>query len=667
MIRLPFVLFLICNFFISIAVAEESIIAGRFGRIRGIVDSGEQYTIDAKLRVPTRGWGRSFGLTDARRIDHSLRGDTRTVQGAMPIGEGKLEFQQTITSVASGAEVGITCRARSALDIEGVYYWTSVPIADFAAGRVEVFDDDELVATVDLPTEKPEKRHLFIRRGTRVRMTDVSGKRIYTLSLDRPMMIGAQDTRDWNGTSYDVYVALHSGALEANESVQAKIELKMTGTPDRTPAKITIDRTVRRYKLDGFGGNYCFRIEEPQTQYTLDRLRVAWARTEMTPYEWEPENDNDDPSVTDWATLEARDREGSNLRREFLLAQQLERRGIPYCISIWSLPEWMYEKPGLGRQAHRRRIAADRWPEVLESIGSYLLYAKRKYGVTPDLFSFNEANIGVKVFFSAEEHRDAIKRLGRHFESLGLTTKMLLADATGPRGTEVYATPTVEDPEALKYCGAVGFHSWGGASAEQYAAWGDLAERLKLPLLVTELGVDAAAWRDQSYDSFAYAMRELQMYQEILQYARPQGTMHWEYTSDYSIVHLTKDSDGQSHIEPTARFDFIRQFSNLTPAGAWAIRAESDNTRVLATAFVGSEDDSNILTIHVANLGSSREVTLTGLPSKPTNLNLIQTTEQTGYQKLPPAESRDGALKLNLPARSMTTIVTSAVLNQNEK
>ena len=67
--------------------------------------------------------------------------------------------------------------------------------------------------------------------------------------------------------------------------------------------------------------------------------------------------------------------------------------------------------PGRVRQS-KRRIHPDRWDELLECLGSYLAYAKREYGVEPDLFSFNEANIGVDVLLTAEEHREAIKHIG---------------------------------------------------------------------------------------------------------------------------------------------------------------------------------------------------------------------------------------------------------------
>lgn len=42
------------------------------------------------------------------------------------------------------------------------------------------------------------------------------------------------------------------------------------------------------------------------------------------------------------------------------------------------------------------------------------------------------------------------------------------------------------------------------------------------------------------------------MYQE-LRHARPQGTMHWEFTSDYGIAKVTRAGDGGAKVVPTAR------------------------------------------------------------------------------------------------------------------
>ena len=77
------------------------------------------------------------------------------------------------------------------------------------------------------------------------------------------------------------------------------------------------------------------------------------------------------------------------------------------------MPEWLYGDGGSkSTDGHRRIVPRDKWPKLAEVIGSYLLHEKRHYGVEPELFSFNESNIGVMVLMTPEEHRDIIKFLG---------------------------------------------------------------------------------------------------------------------------------------------------------------------------------------------------------------------------------------------------------------
>ncbi len=244
--------------------------------------------------------------------------------------------------------------------------------------------------------------------------------------------------------------------------------------PDRKPAQVKVDMMKTTFRFDGFGGNYCFNPNSPVADYTLNNLKPAWGRTEMALDFWEPENDNADSGTIDWAYFKQRDTPGSKIRAEFEMMRKLQQRGIPYVSSVWWMPEWMYTDPDRQpRPQHRRKVAPTQWAEMLESIGSYLLYAKQNYGAEPDLFSFNEANIGVYVLFDPEEHREALKSIGAYLKKIGLKTKMLLADATGPNGTYTYALAAANDAEALSYCGAIAFHSWGGAPPEMYKLWGD--------------------------------------------------------------------------------------------------------------------------------------------------------------------------------------------------
>ncbi len=458
---------------------------------------------------------------------------------------------------------------------------------------------------------------------------------------------GARLVERWDARAGRRYI------VEAPLRPRTDVRLVFTATPDASPVTARIEPGKVRGKLHGFGGNYCFGIESPVAAYTLENLKHAWARTEMTLAEWEPENDDSDSSNINWQAFESRDTPGSNLRREFEMMQALQKKGVPYAASIWWLPEWMLADPHMKpRSEHKRRVGVGKWDELLESAGSYLLYARKKYGAEPDLFSFNEANIGVYILFEPEEHRDAIKSFGARFKKLGLKTKMLLADATGPDGTHTYALPAANDAEALQYCGAVAFHSWGGTTPERYRLWGEVAEWLNLPLLVAEAGVDAFAHRERRYDSYHYGLREVKQYQDLLEYARPQGIIFWEYTNDYGLAKVSRDG-GQENVEPTARFHFMRHWANLTPRNSDNLVTSSSSERVRVTAFRGEAG----LTVHIANLGPSRQLTLEGLPAG--SYRRIVTSPTEGFAERQQVAASPQATKLDLPARALVSLTTT--------
>lgn len=440
------------------------------------------------------------------------------------------------------------------------------------------------------------------------------------------------------------------------------IAITYKAVPDTRAAQVKVDTSKSVFRFDGFGGNYCFNPQSPVADYTLNNLKPAWGRTEMALDFWEPENDDDDSSTINWAYFKQRDTPGSKIRAEFEMMRKLQQRGIPYVASIWWMPEWMYTDPDRQpRSQHRRKVAPTQWAEMLESIGSYLLYAKQNYGAEPDLFSFNEANIGVYVIFDPEEHREALKSIGAHLKKLGLKTKMLLADATGPNGTFSYALAAANDPEALSYCGAVAFHSWGGAPPEMYKLWGDVAEWVNLPLLVAEVGVDAAAHRGRTYDSFEYGLREVKMYQELLTHARPQGLLYWEFTPDYSLVKYDRQGDTVSNIMPTERFAFVKHYTNLTPQPADAMMAASDNGKVVVTAFRATGSGKDV-SIHVSNHGAAREAAFSGLPDGV--YRVISTSEGVMLKEEAAVTVKGGNVRAPLPARSLTTLTTmNAKLN----
>jgi O-glycosyl hydrolase len=616
------------------AWGETGVVDGN-GRLVAMLYAGQDAQVRTDLVLPSPGWRRTVTLTSAEGVSVS-RGEVSTWQGILPLEAAqRLEFKQAVREEGGRVLITLDYSALNDIQAEGLFFRINIPWHDFRGGTA-----DNGLRSIELPETAPSNNNLLYGETAQLGARSAAGNVWWSARFGRVFPVNLQDKSNESPKAYTFWVYLHRGNLAAGTRGMAEVELAIDGVADTSSASLKLDTSAARSLFDGFGGNYCFQIESPVTQYTLENLNPRWARTEISMVEWAP---------TPEIEPAARDAEGTRLRREFELMRTLKERGIPFVASIWRLPEWALGDRGIkGPNDQQRRIDEERWPELLNALGAYLLYARDQYGVEPDLFSFNEPDIGVRILFSPEGHRDAIKRIGAHLESLGLKTKMLLGDVSHPRGTHAYTRPAAEDEEAMRHVGAVSFHSWGGATPAQYEAWAELAQSLALPLLVAELGTDPLGWRGRSYDSYWYGMEEARMYQEILKYARPQGTMYWEFTADYSLVRVTADG-----IEPTGRFWLTKHFTALTPARAEALAAESDHAKVLVSAF---RKDSEY-TVHIANVSAERNAALTGLPAEITAWRAFLTTEQEGFKELGAIEAADGGVLLTLPARSLLTLM----------
>lgn len=606
------------------------------GKLTSLIHDGAEIGVRAQLVVTFEG-GVEVGMQPHDQRSPIVRNGIElawTGKTSFPNGRAA-DFRVRWTEHDSKVAVDAALQhdGRLPLNVQTVDYVIDIPRETFVGGTIEPFPEKGAAKiranpSYELTARKPSGQTIFDAMTTGMQVTDARRNRKLVLLFDQGRHVSVTDRWDADGRSYRVRVRLHSGAWLADEPIPFAMTFAIEGDATAPDAKLSIDASNERYAFAGFGANYCWGTENAVTDFTMKELELAWSRHELKAIPWDKE----------------RNAPGPMLVEDFKRIARIQKMGVPWIISVWRVPERFYTDPN--QQPPRtfgRRIAPDRWDELLELFGSYLLHLKKHYGAEPELFSFNEPDLGVDIGFSPEAHREMVKRIGAYFGKIGLKTKMLLGDTANPRDTHRYVLPTAMDPEAMPYVGAVSFHSWNNGTPEQYAAWGDVADWLGVPLLIGEAGVDPGAYRNRNYDSYDYGLTELEQLQNLLRYARPQSSLYWQFTQDYGLARV----DANGAVQPTGRFFLMKHFTNLTPLASVAIDSSSDREDVLVSAFKKEGE----IVVHIANLGPARSATVEGLIQG--HWRRVTTTEDKGWIE----ESLATPRSLALPARSLTTLV----------
>ncbi|MFQ5738279.1 MAG: hypothetical protein ACE5JX_04660 [Acidobacteriota bacterium] len=621
------------------------------GNVRVIDLKGARVPITTDIQMPSRNWVNIARTGDPWRVDdvqfQETSGQQRWTGRAWSDGGIAFAYQQTIRREGESIRLSAQVTSQTSAPLEGLYLFVRVPVSLFAGGQAQLTSAGLATGHTLLPVQFPGAPHFLFTSADRALVSDAAGRIQLEILLDRSLSAVVQDNRQWEDEAYALLFHFHQGSLTAGQSASVDLTLKLTGEPDTSSVNLSVDPGEPGSLFEGWGGNYVFCLEGEEIDFSLEHLRVAWARTQMSLDQWEPANDNDSPDQSDWSFLESQVRPGSPLEQEFLLAQKLEALGIPRIVSIWRLPRWLQPQP-------KTEVDPQLWPELVESITSYLIFARDHFGTQPQYFSFNEPDLGVDVLFSAEEHGKWIQTLGRRLQSLGLKTQMLLGD-TASASAAAYALQAAEDPAVLDYVGAVAFHSWNGARAEEYRQWNDFSRTIGKPLFVTEVGSDPSAWRfPRLIQTYGYALDDLANEMQFLIHARPQAALQWEFTCDYSLL------GGSGESVPSQRFWLVKHLADLTPPGSEALSTRSSNPDVLLAAFRSSRQRPWQYVFHVANLGLGRKATLSGLPARLSQLQPVRTTQTESLLELPKIPVENGRATLLLEPQSLLTLTGSA-------
>ena len=574
-------------------------------------------------------------------------------------GAGGARLQVQVDDTATDTTTfDVQASATTNMPLEGIYYWFTLGGANFASGSAELVPPtgnaaSAKVSLASLPAGSTRYADATVKA---IRITGAAN-RVVEVSFANPAHIILQPTvgggrggrggggggggAPANATNYSLLIPIGTGNLAPGAPFHVAFTLKASCDVDTVPVKLTVNPARTGPGFLGIGGN--FRIQSPADAatiaYNLANLRVVWARLEMPLSSWQTTETND-PAA---APLNSKVQEAMEMGRT------LAQKKIPMIISDWSVPSWAAAAGG-----GRGQIAPDKWPAMYKGITSYIAYMKKNYGAEPLLFSFNEADQGINVKLSPAEVDTVIKGLGAAFAAAGLATKPLLGDTGNPTARPAnFIDVAIADPEAMKYVGAVSYHCWTGGSDQIIAHWGEVAQRFKLPLMIAEGGTDPASYSHRFlFLEPWYALDEINLYMRCMALSRPISILHWQLTDDYNI--LAGGRNGEP-LRPTQRFFNLKQL-NLTPPEAPSLDITGDHPRLTAAAY---GDPVHGYAIHLVNIGTTRPVTITGLPASLTQLYPVITDSSRNMKELASVPVSGGTAQFTLDYQSFVTLTSA--------
>ena len=421
---------------------------------------------------------------------------------------------------------------------------------------------------------------------------------------------------------------------------------------------LQINRNNQHAEIEGFGSW--------SDQFTLNHagdlpsdLDIEYMRfTVGTERPWsfpsiEPSNDNNDPYNINWSNFEFDTRWDENLS---IMRQLHQSRGIKFTPSMWFYPEWMVEYSG---DWENKRLRPGMENEAAEHIAAFLLYAKQHYGLDedaiPTISVANEPAPGAYWKWgwriSGDALHDMIRATGEMFEHHNIQTKIVAPTTPHPSEMVSMLQPTLDDPVARSYLGAVDFHSYTMTSGHYEQA---LENVRNVRERMSHVGLNLPI-----YDS------------EMAGYCREPHTWYYAWEMLIQYIYLLREdvsmlipNIGDNNCgdryggERGPRSYIFEHFFNHLPVGSRRVDADlsvTDNNIVSAAYFT----PTGSIVIHIVNKSSSsKPLRISGLSGFDSARRYKTDQSQQTFVDMGDMPISSGSLNLTLTPRSITTLVT---------
>lgn len=462
------------------------------------------------------------------------------------------------------------------------------------------------------------------------------------------------DPAEFSGqTGWRVYFEFPQD-LSGSATVTRRIHIRTGGQWNESPAVMALNISLPGRKFEGMGGN--FRLQFPKTDstiigYCLKNMKITWGRFAMYWEDWQA-SENADPSA------DARNGKLSErIYEQVKIAAKLKKNNMKLIVSAWTAPEWARISADRRPGTYGDALNPGKWDKAVKSITAYLVWLKQSFGIEPELFSFNEPDIGVSIALNYEEHMVMIKMLGRSFAAAGLQTKLLAGDCSNATPYALgFLKTAIRDNEARNYIGAAAFHTWGGLENENIIQWLAAAKELQLPLMITESGMDSEAHRNPDlFTENSYQFQEIELYTRLLAMCQPSTIMQWQLTSDYTLLAGGGIYGNNTPLKPTQRFWNYKQLS-MTDENSFWLPVTSDAANISCAAF-GDIINSRYI-VHIVNNDAKRKAVLKGLPTGIKSVRLFITNSSKKMEEIKSVPVINGQTEFILHEASFTTLMT---------
>jgi len=473
-----------------------------------------------------------------------------------------------------------------------------------------------------------------------------------------------------DGTALLSYTLSAGVADSARITVIAKNTTVATSIPDTASFNVyVVDKALmanntvtmnlaKSYQTMAGVGCFMSNNNDPAQIQQIKDLNITVMRLTSSG-EFEPENDNSDPNVTDF----------SNLNRSAIPTDAIRNINEntdchKFFYTIWTPPSWMKQNkadfPSSATQwAGNNKLKPEMYEEFAEYVVAICKTVKEEAGVELYAISlqneptFNEPYVSCQ--YTGAEFRELVKVVGPKMKAENLSTRIMLSeDVNANNWVQANVAATNDDATAKNYLGIVACHLYdpdgirpGGAGAVN---WTSLLTFKKTTLAeglwMTETSGYSNVW--EGYWGKDYLSGNPQFFPGPLDFA---GSM---YTS-FKYGNINGWADLNSTSEKTndeLLGSVFKNFSAFVNPGSVMVDAISSSSNILSLAFKNSD---NTVTTILLNTGKvPMKVTLQGQ-----NLPVFNRTFTT--QNFSPFAAgpkvTDGYILL--PPRSITTLTHS--------